>query len=255
MEIKEADDLRPKLFEAIEYKASRLYYATRSRKNAEEVRDYILVMQSLILNYIEIHENNFRLRSMKEYKKIHNPGRPPIKYMRWWCNIQNFSSLYETDIIGMKDIHAIRRWVESVFDWILLLHCLLEWMDYENEFDRRYMYIWWNIIFKQRLQNKRFWRWKSSKWGAGRASSWTSFGSKIDSWSGTFIARKEYDCYRCPEKIHPWQSYQKEVIRLGETVEIFRYHSNCPDDPNNSRRYHKENQVKDNHLPELKRAA
>lgn len=232
MEIKQVDQLRPLLFEALDNKVWKLYSATRSKKCVEEVREYLVIIMTLTREYIRIHKNDFRLRTQKWRHPVKATSVSPIQYMEDWCEPKNFRSILCGDSLRMTDIHTVRRWVWFVFDKILKLHCTLEWLDYHEQHNARYTYIWgipvlkpWQypIQFSRKQSNAR-WRSWISTWEYG-------FWSFFKEWSRESIARREYECIKCPHWIFPWQKYMREVFRMGEGLDIVRYHIECPSDP------------------------
>ena len=172
MEINEVNELRPLLFEALDYKAWKLYAATRSKKNIEEVRDYIVVILGLVAEYIEIHLHDFRLRKRNVIQRIPQDTRSPIYYLKACVERRIFKSVIFGDTIKMDDIHSIRRWVWFMFDKILELHCYLEWLDYREEHDNRYTYIrgqavlkpWIDRVLVQRKRSSKGWWLSMSTW-------------------------------------------------------------------------------------------
>lgn len=194
----------------------------------------------LTADYIHMHLHDFRLRKRDGLYSNKQKWNSPIEYMEDCCEPKNFKNLITSDSLRMRDIHDVRRWVWFVFDKILKLHCYLEWLDYQREHNNRYTYIWGNAVLKSRSESFQVPKRKSRWRGWSSISTWEHwFGSLLKQWSRESIARKEYDCCKCSERIYPWQRYARDVFRLWESIDIVYYHIDCPpdpDDPNHRRR-------------------
>lgn len=221
MDIMEISEHRKQLFEVIDSKIENMYLATRSRKNVEEVREYVAVLLFLCREYLEIHRHHFLLHRKYSGRWLYNPIESFIETTSIRTLLPNRT--WEEEWISLEDIHAIRRYFTWLFQKILEIHSFFERANYAVEEGRRYTWIHGNKYLKPR------------RWWGGRASGGTSFGTKLDAWSGTFRAKNTYDCDKCPHQIERGETYEKEVIRLWESVEILRYHIVCPDDPNDPR--------------------
>ncbi len=249
MEINEVNELRPLLFEALDHKVWQLYATTRSKKNIEEVREFVFTILSLTREYISIHMDDFRLRRRRDMR-IPATSRSPIHYLQSCTDPNTFWSVLFAESISMRDIHAIRRWVWFMFDKILDLHCFLEELDYQTEHDSRYTYIRGNAILKPWVKDVLTPKKRKNKAWWVRLSIWDSwFGSLLRQRSWEYIARKEYDCMLCSVTIRPWDRYHRDIIRMWDGVDVLFYHTNCPDDPYDPRWKDYEEELEDQLAP------
>lgn len=241
MDILELSTHRSLVFESIERKLDTLYSATRSMKHAEEVREYVLVVLVLMREYLEIHGRNFLVQ------------RNALSHSAWE-SIDRF--IESTDISIMPDLglkedvikrwtgHYIRRHFAWLFSKILKVHCILEKSDYKKEYDKQYFQVGSYYLLKPRKR----------RWGGRLVSGSSWIGTQIVKWSWESRARYDYDCMWCSEKIHKGELYEKEVIRLWDSLEILRSHRECPLDPNDPRGRKEEEEEWEN-IVELRKAA
>ena len=225
-EFQEIQEQRQILFESIEWKLNTLYHATRSIRHAEEMREYILTVLSLMRDYLDIHKDHFELKKLYRTKRISHDRTYDLLES---TNYRILESLWiKTDSIERWSGRYVRQHVIWLFRQILEIHCMLEEIDYVHEYNKRFIELRSFIEYKtvQKKGNRR------GRSGAWRLSSWQYwFWSRLEKWSWKFMARYEYDCINCPEKIYRWQYYNKEVIRMDDSLEVFRSHICCPHDP------------------------
>lgn len=223
----EITEHRQLLFESIEWKLDSIYHATRSIRYAEEMREYTLAILSIMHDYLDIHKNHFQIKKFyHSQRQSHNKINSLIKA----TNYQVLSRLWiELDSIRRWTWHHVRQHIIWLFSRILEIHCVLEGMDFYSEYNKRFIEIGIFTQYKTfKISNKQWLNWR---WG-WRLSSWRYwFWSKLEKWSWRFKARCQYDCTNCPEPIHVWEYYYKEVIRMDSSVEILRNHIHCPHDP------------------------
>ncbi len=219
MNIQEISVHRRQLFEVIDRKIGDIYHVTRSHKNVEQIREYVLVLLVLCREYLEAHTSHFWLHRHYDKNRLPNPIPSFLRSMD--MKILLSERTWEQGLMT-KDLRVIRLHFAWIFRKILEIHSVLEWSNSHTEVQKRYIWIHGNEYLKPRGTG---WKWRVS----GNSSLW----STLERWSGTFKARYSYDCERCIFQIEPWELYLKEVIRLGEGVEIIRSHMNCPDNPDN----------------------
>lgn len=148
MNIAEHSEHRNQLFEVIDAKVASIYHATRSRKNIEEVREYVLVLLFLCRNYLELNQEHFLLRREYAKKRFPNPTLSLIQTIKIETLLPERT--WEEETITLKDIHAIRRYFTWLFSHILEIHSFLERIDYATEEKKRYLWIHGNKHIRPR---------------------------------------------------------------------------------------------------------
>lgn len=226
MNVRELTIHRRQLFEVIDRKVGEIYFYTRNRRYIEEVRWYVIVILGLMRDYFIAHEDHFLVK--REYAQMHDGISPFIN----WTEANRLKFCLHEDEISSKDINSVRWHIWWIFWKILEIHSLLEKLDSKDAVERRYVYHRWSALLLPRKN------WKGRK---GWSRSWdNTIWSKLEKWSWKFRASHDYQCYMCSETIYSWEIYDKEVIRMGDAVEIIRSHENCPEDPNDPRRREEE---------------
>ena len=214
---------RHTLFESIEGKLDTLYHATRSIRYADEMREYVLVVLSLMCEYLEIFGRNFQVKRHFQSPIETSDALIDRKIGQAWASVLGQIWIEEDSIRRWSGEYA-RRHLWKLFETILRIECILSGKNYDIEYSARFCEVWTAFFIVPR--HRKSWWWRSSYW-------WDSWlWTPIIQWSWRHRARYEYTCISCPEQIYPWDLYEREIIRMGDTTITLRRHTNCPHDPN-----------------------
>lgn len=138
MDITELAEHRNQLFEVIDTKMGNMYHKTRSRKNTEEIREYVLVLLFLCREYFESHRDHFLLK--RNYPKNSFFGYPIDSFIESTSLKILFPRDNPDKPLIMRDIYMIRQHFAWLFRKILEIHALLEKKDPEEEIEKRYIW-------------------------------------------------------------------------------------------------------------------